>query len=240
MIKEAIDRILALAPTTIHEFEGGRSFSGRTLEPIREPLDSEEAVETLTGLVDFMNIRLNNLVQSAVYVHIQSPTVVRAAETTCDKWGRRQNHILCQLPDYGRFRFGSYMGQEDFIISAQAFFDREQSKDLTKILEIAASLKAEAVSQADDNGIAQSVTLRKGPVMQAKETVKGIVQLRPYRTFREVEQPESSFIFRLRSWEGEVPALALFEADADMWQPTAMQSIKKYLEEKLLGVNVIA
>lgn len=240
MIREAIDRILALAPATMREFEGGRMYTDKPMQPILDPMDSGETVGTLTGLVDFMHIRLNNLVWPAVYVHVESPDVVRVSSTTCDKWGRRQTHILCKLPNYGRFNFGSYMGQEQFIIGAQAFFDREHSKDLTNILGIAALLKAEAVSQSDDNGVAQSVTLRKGPVMQAKETVKGIVQLRPYRTFREIEQPESSFIFRLRSREGEVPTLALFEADADMWQPVAMQSIKAYLEGKLPGTNVIA
>lgn len=240
MIKEAIDRLLALAPPTIHESGGGRTYADKKLEPIMEPRDSGESTTTLTGLVDFVDIRLNRLRVDNLYVHVESPTQVTVSELACDKWGRRQMHIACKLPDYGKFRFGEYMGQEAFIIGVQAFFDREHSADMPEILKIAASLKAEAVSQADDNGIAQSVTLRKGVVLAEKTTVKGIVKLRPYRTFREVEQPESAFIFRLRTKEGETPTLALFAADADMWQAEAMQSIKAYLKSRLAGVEIIA
>ena len=59
--------------------------------------------------------------------------------------------------------------------------------------------------------------------------VKPRVPLRPYRTFLEVEQPESEFLLRLDD-NGNV---GLFEADGGMWKQTAKASITAYFEEKL-------
>lgn len=239
MLKEAMEKLLSLGAPTVKEYEE-RTYSDRKLEPIMRPLDSAEGVMTLTGLVDLMNAKVNEMNWDELYIHIESPKRVTVSEVTCDKWGRRQTHISCDLPDYGKFRFGDYMGQEAFIISLQAFFDREKSVDMDEILTIASKLKAEAVSDADDNGIAQSVTLRKGVVMAEKATIKRIVKLRPYRTFREIEQPESSFIFRLKTNAGETPSLALFAADADMWQAEAMQSIKAFLRQFITSAQIVA
>lgn len=243
MDAEAIQKIVEMVPPTVNAYgEGNRSltYSNRTLIPVMEPMDSHEEVITLTGLVDLMKAKINGAGWDNLYVHVASPKRVSVSQLTCDKWGRRQTHILCTLPDYGKFQFGQYMGQEAFIIGANAFFVRENSADLGNILSIAAKLKAELVSEGEDNGLSQSVTLRKGPVLAEKATIKKIVNLRPYRTFREVEQPESAFIFRLKSNEGELPSLALHVADAEMWQAAAMQSIKAYLAENLKGLTVVA
>lgn len=62
------------------------------------------------------------------------------------------------------------------------------------------------------------------------------VTLRPYRTFNEVEQPASSFVFRAK----DGPMFALFEADNGAWRGQAMQNIKAYLERAVPDLKVIA
>lgn len=59
------------------------------------------------------------------------------------------------------------------------------------------------------------------------------VTLRPYRTFLEVEQPESKFIFRIREGSDGQPMFKLVEADAGLWKYEAVDAIKKYLTENL-------
>ena len=56
--------------------------------------------------------------------------------------------------------------------------------------------------------------------------------LQPYRTFLEVPQPESQFIFRIN----ERGNCALFEADGGLWKYHAMESIKLFLEDALKGL----
>lgn len=70
--------------------------------------------------------------------------------------------------------------------------------------------------------------------------MKGRRTLRPYRTFREVEQPASEFVFRLRSLNGEVPWCALFEADGGKWKLDAVLKIKAWLEAEELKIPIIA
>lgn len=60
-------------------------------------------------------------------------------------------------------------------------------------------------------------------------TVKPRVTLRPFRTFLEVEQPESVFILRLNS-NGEIN---LISADGGAWKLEAVRNIAGYFEEHL-------
>ncbi|OSB00487.1 hypothetical protein B2H85_13365, partial [Clostridium botulinum] len=61
------------------------------------------------------------------------------------------------------------------------------------------------------------------------------VTLAPYRTFPEIEQPLSRFIFRMQ----QGPSAAIYEADGGAWRNQAMQRIKAYLEEELKGIKNI-
>ena len=47
------------------------------------------------------------------------------------------------------------------------------------------------------------------------------MKLRPYRTFKEIDQPESQFLLRLN----ENGNIGLFEADGGMWKLEAKKSI---------------
>ena len=49
----------------------------------------------------------------------------------------------------------------------------------------------------NDNGVTQTVEARQGVALNALAQVKPRVLLRPFRTFLEVEQPESEFLLRV-------------------------------------------
>ena len=237
MIKEAIDRILEFADYKVEPIEG-RIYSSKLLHPIESPLDAKETICTLTGLVDLIDLNLNNL-QGRVFIHVASPTQVFCEDILCDFWGRRQYHIAANLPSYGRFNFGNYLEQDRFIVGLQAFFDPLRSPDLDYLLQIASNLKAENSVEATDDGLSQTAAVKRGIVLAERVAVKRRVVLSPWRTFREVQQPQSEFIFRLRSEDGKVPTLALFEADGEMWQTEAMATIKAWLMARVT-IKVVA
>ena len=88
---------------------------------------------------------------------------------------------------------------------------------------------------AEDDGIAQKVTRKRG-IDNRIESVKlePIVKLSPYRTFREIEQPEDRFLLRITAGEpGKLPTVALHEAGGSAWKITAINSIYEYLTDKL-------
>lgn len=60
--------------------------------------------------------------------------------------------------------------------------------------------------------------------------------LRPYRTFLEVEQPESAFVFRMKQDNYGSVMCAVFEADGGAWKMDATQAIKEYLQRELDGM----
>ena len=85
-----------------------------------------------------------------------------------------------------------------------------------------------AIAQYGDDGVSQKATIKTGIASKGEVLVPNPVKLRPYRTFLEVEQPESAFVFRMRDDNGRVEC-ALFGADGGAWKNAAMKSIKEYL-----------
>ena len=61
--------------------------------------------------------------------------------------------------------------------------------------------------------------------------------LRPYRTFLEIVQTMSKFVFRMKD-SGSGVDCALFNADGGAWKLDAMNSIRKYFEKALEGTGV--
>lgn len=62
------------------------------------------------------------------------------------------------------------------------------------------------------------------------------VRLIPYRTFLEVEQPESEFVFRITEGRGGAPAFKLVAADGGRWEAVAVDNVKSYLMEALADI----
>lgn len=115
-----------------------------------------------------------------------------------------------------------------------------QNEDQQGVVKLCSNLEVSTVAMAEDDGISQRTTVKQGVTLKETVTVKGRVSLRPYRTFREIEQPASEFIFRLKSKDGAVPDCALFEADGGKWKLDAVLTIKTWLESKNLNMPVMA
>lgn len=97
------------------------------------------------------------------------------------------------------------------------------------MLKLVGNVKEEAVNTIGDDGVSQSVVAKMGVATVGNVKVPNPVLLKPYRTFVEVEQPESNFIFRMRKG----PECALFEADGGAWKLEAIDNIKEYLTAEL-------
>jgi hypothetical protein len=93
-----------------------------------------------------------------------------------------------------------------------------------------------------DDGITQEVQVRRGlsGVLKDKVALKPIVRLSPYRTFREVEQPQSEFLLRVRLNNSDVPTAALFEADGGAWINQATETVVQYIQSLVADIPVIA
>ncbi|VTS32597.1 phage protein [Streptococcus pseudoporcinus] len=75
----------------------------------------------------------------------------------------------------------------------------------------------------------KTATIKQGVASLVKAKAPNPVTLRPYRTFAEVEQPASQFIFRIN----QRAEMALFEADGGKWRLDAINNIANFLKEEL-------
>ena len=92
------------------------------------------------------------------------------------------------------------------------------------------------MAQYSDDGVTQKATIKTGLASKGAAIVPNPVTLKPYRTFLEVDQPASDFIFRMKEYSGSI-GCALFEADGGAWKIEAMQNIKTYLQKELEGLD---
>ena len=106
-----------------------------------------------------------------------------------------------------------------------------ETEDLTTIMQVAGNIKSGTTANYSDDGVSQKTTIKSG-VELADVIVPNPVKLRPYRTFAEIEQPESSYVFRIKDSE-RGPHFKLVEADGGLWKNATMKKIKEYLEFEL-------
>lgn len=237
MLKEAIEKILSLSVPTISTIDG-LTYTDRTLLSVVKPTLSRVSLLTLTGLVDLVKAGTDNLSPDGWLLYVSSHLSVSLVFKRTDEHGRRVVLGAATCEDGQPFGFGKFMDREEFAIGLLSRF--VQSPDLQEVVKMASALTASQVVLAEDDGVSQRTTVKQGITLKEHVTVKGRVSLKPYRTFREVEQPASEFVFRLRSRDGGVPECALFEADGGKWKLDAVVTIKTWLDAQNLNIPVIA
>jgi hypothetical protein len=223
----------------------GVEYSARPLHDVRKenPAPSLLAVHTLTGLVDYLRANRDQLPLADLQVHVVSQESVQVI-------GRLHGHFQQRFvyaeaafePLLGRsFQFGQYYDAETFVIALQALFygggDRE------KVLSVVGNIREEQVRNTSDDGKTQTVVASAGVVKRVDVDVPNPVTLAPYRTFRELAQPASQFVLRLRPGQaGGLPTCALFEADGGQWKLEAIDRIRQFLRgvKELDAIAVIA
>ncbi len=247
MEPETIDRLLELGkPNEIAL--GDSQFVDKAMHILMPPVVGPVACSTLQGLVDLLAGGINNAKAGPdVLVQIESPFRVAIGERTEDGYGRRQIHAVATYPkECPVFEFGKWLNVENFIIACQQGFQRVKvesddgifAQDLDYVIKTASDISADSSVANTDDGIAQRVAVKTGVVLKADMTLKSRVQLAPFRTFAEIDQVLSTFIFRAKQSDGGGVLLALFEGDGGRWRISAVAAIKQWLTGKV-GVSPI-
>jgi hypothetical protein len=233
MIKQALEYLVSLKNNQLVEIDG-KHYSTEKLNYIPPVLDqtptvSPISISTLTGLVDYIKGKVDFLDKTLV-VHIVSPTQVNVY-SELKKDATRDSFISCKAWT-PQITYERFLDVENFNIMIQSCF--LQNEHSAAILKVVGNIVEENVNTIKDDGVSQSVIGKAGIAKIAEIPVPNPVVLCPFRTFAEVEQPESKFIFRMQSG----PKAAIFEADGGIWRIYAMQNVKAYLTEKLQNCNV--
>jgi len=227
-----LENVLTTQKPEIIEHEG-RPYLMTTngISPILEPVASSISVSTLTGLVDYIKSGIDSF--NGILIHVVSPTVVKLLSRDAAPHMQRDTYMTASAA-VPRIYFDSFMGQESFIIQSQSCFIQDSSDDLAIVVACAGNIRESAVKDTLDDGVSQVVSARSGVARLSDVVVPKQVELTPLRTFAEINQPSSSFVFRIQ----DGPKMALFEADGGAWKNAAMRWIKEYLSEELKAYSV--
>ena len=255
-LSDAIDHIAALARKPLEESREikttdffGRPYYKRngTPVPVQPPeihlpdVRSLNSLDALVALIRQEGINLafpsdhwdvNEPAHSKLFVIVDDERTVRCSTSAADMLDYATATLYKSRCDIvSSFQAGREYDHETFMIALRSQFRPSEDRDY--LLEMLASVSSQATVKSEDNGLGQQVSVNKGICNVQMQPIKSIVRLRPYRTFQEVEQPESEFLVRLSvDSEGGV-RVALHEADGGMWRLDARRSIAEYLTNSL-------
>jgi hypothetical protein len=221
----------------------GRKYTTEKVQPVEEPEPKTLEVSTLTGLVDYLKNNIDTLNLATLLCHVESPTRVSVVSNLHGDFQQRNAYIQANARVRG-LEFNKFMDAEKFNLYLQSCFvetpitvDGEvRATDKGLILKYVGNIKESMVKETGDDGISQEMTVKVGLASVENVTLPNPAVLRPYRTFNEVPQPASAFVFRAHVG----PEFALIEADNGAWESEAMKSIKEFMEFEVPGLHVIA
>lgn len=231
MIKGALEYIVKSQLPKVIE-SGAHRYTDVDLKRLDDELRAEPIkMTTLSGLVDYIKAKID-FMADRMLVQVVSPTEVRLISMLD---GDRKRECLVEVhADIPEFAYGKFMDSEAFLIGIRSKFI--PNDDTEAILRFAGTVQCGTVAKYGDDGISQSATVSKGIAGKETELVPNPVRLRPYRTFTEVQQPESEFVFRMKDYDSSVTC-AIFEADGGAWKREAMKNIKNHLEVELAELD---
>ena len=209
-------------------------------EPPAPPDVAPIMIHTLTGIRDYLAANVDDLPKPEQMIHVLSPREVHLIEAFEGEEVRfRRTTYVKAAAEVPEYPFGRFLDAEEFMIRAMTLFvDTPERK---RLLEFMASIRDSTVVETGDDGVRQEVKIAKGITRLDNAPVPNPVNLQPYRTFPEVDQPGSPFVLRLRSGdEDSKPAAALFDCDGGKWRIEAIQSIASWLRREVPDVKVVA
>lgn len=181
-------------------------------------------LNTLSSLVDYITSKLDRENDRLILTIKDEQTVFLEGQLEVDGSREQLAKVDAIVPS---FNFDWFYDSEEFNIKLQSIFT--DNKDREILLKVVGNISEDAVKTVGDDGVSQAVTINQGIASKVDVKVPNPVTLAPYRTFNEVAQPESKFVFRMK----EGPRCALFEADGGVWRNKAIQNIKEYFEKAL-------
>lgn len=234
MIKKALEYIVSLSAPEFKEIYG-EIYSDKPLHRIRyNPKADAIQMNTLSSLVEYIKANIDEM-RCQMIIHVQSPTHVEMY-SQLDR-DRVREHIVSVNAQVPEFRFNQFTDHEAFCINLQSKFIDEPNTDRALLLKFAGTVEAGTVAEYSDDGVTQKATVKTGIASKGEAIVPSPVTLKPFRTFVEVDQPLSKFIFRMKQDRCDGIQCALFEADGGAWKIYSMKLIKAYLEEQLEGIE---
>ncbi len=219
---QTIDKILDLRKPEIIDMFGAK----HTTAPIyrnNDPLASPRSCFSLAAVVDYLSQNPDALAECLIEIQSRCVNVVSPLN---EDMGRHK--YLISTPQLPKLALNQFIDIESFKIMMLSGFVQNEHRDI--VINFVSHICQESSGTLEDDGITQKVTQRQGiaSLTTEKANVPNPVVLQPYRTFYDIPQPESEFVFRLQDDTRRGVAAGLFEADGGAWIGKEVQAIKDF------------
>jgi hypothetical protein len=238
MIKEAFKYLVGLGQKEVIIEEHGAKYTTDRLYRLEAPMPNSLETNTLKSIADYIRDNVDFNDKPEFIINVRSHSNVELLLPLNDDCNRVML-INCKAPQRDNLNFGRFMDVTQFNIMLQSSFVDIPGDINHKevLLAIVGNIGDGVVKNFGDDGVSQKTTIKTGVENLSECKVPNPVILAPYRTFSEVDQPDSKFIFRLESGRGDSPTAALFEADGGAWKIEAKDNIIDYFKEAFAGMS---
>ena len=224
MLAKFIEKILEITTPKTYEVDG-TSYSNKPLYEVKPKIDrpADYTVYTLGSIVKIIRAELKSQ-ELPLFVNVINEKTVEVVSTYNDDLSRDRLYIAkSDVPGFAQ----GYRDIEKAIIELRSLF--VPGEGTAYVLDLLSRIGKNDSIQISDNGVTQTVETAQGVALKAAEKINPRVCLRPFRTFLEVEQPESDYLLRVDAEKG----VGLFEADGGVWKLEAKRNIADYFKAEL-------
>lgn len=209
----------ALKETKIFEING-QTYADASLTRIPPHVDRPDCI-SVSGLDSICKLIRTELekVGTTIMVQVKSNDTVEVMTTYLSDFSR---NTLYRAKADAPGLYTGFRGREVALIELRSLCIPNEGT--AYLLDLLSRMTNENSVSTNDNGVTQTVEARQGVALNAVVEIKPRVMLRPFRTFLEVEQPESEFLLRVDPDEG----IGFFEADGGIWKLEAKKNIADY------------
>lgn len=232
MIKEAIDKILDLAAIRAEDTEDGRLYLQALNLPPKEPQATTVRGHTIQSVVDYIVGDPDSIEMKQHILHINEAMI--GLQSPLFGRHKQRDDIFVAIPNAVEHRFGSWLDLEEFIQWLRTGF--EMTEHLDRLITNVSHIVTGDELEIKDNGLTQTFVRKSGAATMESAELPKIINLRPFQTFPEIEQPVVSCIARIRAYDGE-PEFMVKQADGGAWRLDAAAKVHVKLVEYFEDVD---
>jgi hypothetical protein len=234
---EAVEtvRVMVKENAPIVTASDGTEWAQGSLSLLRPPIDQAAplTVNTLSALADLIIEDPTVSNERPLIIHVESPSTVSVFSRMND---RRARETVIKATARKTIDPTGWKSVFDFNLAV--LVGCVDTPERASLLEFTGNINASEIFTVVDDGVSQTASVSRGVQgNRVRETAPRIVNLRPFRSFPEVEQAESPFVLRLRNkGEGEIE-IGLFECDGGAWMLAQMKSVAEWITDQLFRVG---
>ena len=225
MLKAMIEKIAEMATPKTYDIEG-KTFASKALSLVEAPKHAPREIE-VTGLDSVCKLVRHEAekVGMKLFIQIKSYKEVAVFSTYGEEY--RRFYLYKCTADTPAVTMGRFMEYENAVIELRSLYIPNNGTEY--LLKLLSSISNESKVTSSDNGVTQQVEARSGIALNSMVKIEPRVNLQPFRTFVEVDQPESEFLLRINE-RGEI---GFFQADGGVWKLEATRNVAGYFEREL-------